>query len=136
MMEQAPEQKNSEVKPEEVYVRGTHHRKPFRMEEGPCLFEYALTKEVLDRQQKRWAYIDTVYGETKRLLVKVWVWLKSKPTAVWADVVTGTVFLDNGTCLSSTQRKILRWGAYDTSHKQEVKIVGRTETQTNWNKGI
>lgn len=137
-MEQAPkpEQTKPEVKPEEVYVRGTHHRKPFIMEEGPCLFEHALTKEVLDRQQKRWAYVHTLFGETRRLLVKVWVWLKNKPTTVWADAITGTLFLDNGTCLSSKQRKIVRWGAYDTSRKEEVKPTGRTETQTNWNKGI
>ena len=126
MEEQVPQ---PEVPQEEVYVRGTHHRKPFYMEEGPCLFEHALTKEVLDKQQKRWAYIQTLHGETRRLLVKVWVWLK-KPTAVWADVITGTVFLDSGDCLSSTQRRINRWGAYETKNdKNKLK----TKSEFRWN---
>lgn len=133
-MDVAPEEKpNPEEKP---LPRGTHHKKPFVMEKGPCLFEHALTKEVLDMQKKRWAYISTICGDTKRLLVKVWVWIKRKPVAVWADVVTGTVFLDSGECLSSHQRRIKRWGAYESNYVREDKTSGRTQTQREWNEGI
>lgn len=117
---------------EEVYVRGTHHKKPFVMEEGPCLFEHALTEEVLDRQQKRWAYVDTICGIVKRLMVKVWVLRRNKPISVYADVVTGTVYLEDGRCLSSSTRSIKKWGAYE-SVKDKNKLKTNINQNFKWN---
>lgn len=136
-MEQAPEtpEATPELKPEEVHVRGTHRKRPFVMEEGPCLFEHALTQEVLDMQPKRWAYMETLFGTVKRMVVKVWVFLNNKPTLVYADIQTGTVFLESGECLSSFQRRIVRWGNYQSLEKKQ-KAAGRTELQDRWNKGL
>lgn len=133
-MDTTPEEKHP---PEEKLLpRGTHHKKPFVMEKGPCLFEHALTKEVLDMQKKRWAYISTICGDTKRLLVKVWVLIKRKPVAVWADAITGTVFLESGECLSSHQRRIKRWGAYENDAQKVSKTVEKAYTAKQWNEGI
>lgn len=115
--------------------RGTHHTKPLYLEEGPCLFEFALTKELLEMQQKRWAYIQTICGKSKRLLVKVWIYKKSKSMQVWADAITGTVYLDSGECLSSSNRKITKWGVYAEKSLLD-KGKGRTQSQINWGKNV
>lgn len=116
-------------------IRGTHHKKPLYMEEGPCLFEYALTKELLEKQPKRIAHMHTLYGVVKRLVVKVWVSIKNKATLVYADVITGTVFLESGECLSSNQRRVVKWGNYQGLEKKD-KPTGRTLLQDRWNKGL
>lgn len=114
---------------------GTSPKRPLAMEEGPCLFEYDLTKELLDQQPIRTAHMSTLYGVVKRLVVKVWVFIKSKPTQVYADVVTGTVFLESGECLSSHQRRVVKWGNYQKLEEKQ-KRVGRTLLQDRWNKGL
>jgi hypothetical protein len=124
-----------ETKEEPLHYPGTHPKRPLVMEEGPCLFEYALTKELLNQQPIRMAHVDTLYGVVKRLMVKVWVFIKSKPTQVYADVVTGTVFLESGECLSSIQRRVVKWGNYQRLEKKQ-KVNGRTVLQDRWNKGL
>jgi len=124
-----------EVQQERPIPRGSHHKKPLYMEEGPCLFEYALTKDLLETQPKRIAHVQTLYGVVKRLMVKVWVWTKKRPLLVYADVVTGTVFLESGECLSSVQRRVIKWGNYQ-KYTEKEKRVGRTELQVRWNKGL
>ncbi len=122
-----------EIKP--LPLVGTNPKRPFFMEEGPCLFEYALTKNLLDQQPIRMAHVDTLYGVVKRLMVKVWVYFKKKPTQVYADVVTGTVYLESGECLSSFQRRVVKWGNYQKLAEKQ-KTTGRTVLQDRWNKGI
>jgi hypothetical protein len=124
-----------ELVEKEIYIRGTHHKKPFLLEEGDCLSEYALIKEVLERQQKRWAYIDTICGTVKRLLVKVWIFRGSKAVQVFADVITGTVYSQSGECLSSHKRRIVKWGAYEST-KDKNKLKTNTNQDFNWNEGV
>lgn len=123
------------VKPLPLPPAGTSRKRPLVMEEGPCMFEYAITKDILDTQPTRWAYMDTLYGITKRMVVRLWVFHNNRPTEVYADVVTGTVFLGDGSCLSSNQRRIVRWGVYESLRNKE-KQAGRTLLQERWNKGL
>lgn len=124
-----------EIKVKPLPLAGTHQKYPLFMEEGPCMFEYALTKDLLSQQPIRMAHVDTLYGVTKRLMVKLWVYFKKKSTQVYVDVVTGTVYLESGECLSSFQRRVVKWGNYQKLVEKQ-KTVGRTELQDRWNKGL
>ncbi|NBT57943.1 hypothetical protein EBT16_04080 [bacterium] len=50
----------------------------------------------------------TITGQVEREVYKLHIWDK-KPVGVFADTITGSLFNWQGKCLSSTQRRIVRW---------------------------
>lgn len=77
-------------------------------EEGFCIAEIYLNMFKRKNMQVRRCVMKTLTGPSEREVYKIHIWDK-KPVPVFCDTVTGTLFNWQGKCLSSDQRRIVRW---------------------------
>jgi hypothetical protein len=78
------------------------------VEIGPCISEHYILAFRRERLPKKRCLVKTLTGFSEREMYKIYVRYK-KPMTVFCDTVTGSLFNWQGKCLSSTQRRIVRW---------------------------
>lgn len=78
------------------------------VEHGPCVGEQYILMWKREKVEKRRCVVKTLTGLVERDMYKIFVRYK-KPMTVFCDTVTGSLFNWQGKCLSSTQRRIVRW---------------------------
>ena len=78
------------------------------IENGPCISDVFLLKWGRDGVEKKRCVMKTLTGLVERDVYKIRV-LNKKPMTVFCDTVTGSLFNWQGKCLSSSQRRIVRW---------------------------
>jgi hypothetical protein len=110
--------------------------------EADCVSEVGMCtwmKELENTQTKRVAYVQTVTGVSKRIVVPFWVMHDKQVFKAYADVVTGTVYTEDGKCLSSTKMSIVKWGksigAKTRTKKNEPSAEEIIKLQRNWASG-
>jgi len=135
-------------------VRGMTKEKPFLLSsDANCLSDKSVeilihSTELMDKAPHKIAHIKGIGGETsKRRVVRVWILdpLNSGPIQVYADIVTGTLYMDDGECLSSDKRKVIKWSRYvrparkrsnPRVAKRNVGSLSEDAPQRKWNEGI
>lgn len=83
-------------------------------ESRTCITEfevgYISSKPVAHLFQKKPAVVEYCDGSrSRRVMAKVWIAVKKGQRQMWADVVTGTLFKEDGTCRASPKVRIVEW---------------------------
>ena len=124
------------------HPKGTHQSVPAKVcTESTCVSEIGMCtwmKEAEATQSKRIAYVKTLLGTSKREVIPVWIELYGKAIKVYADVVTGTLYAEDGHCLSSTQLSIIKWGRTIGTTARQPKGISVEEAkriQRSWASG-
>lgn len=132
---------NNKASPNTPYDRGTDRKSPLMVsDEALCLSELSMMYLNNHRDKRKIpkmvGHVKDICGTTRRVLFKLWIHNNKTIEQYWADIVTGTLYLDTGECLSSEKRKVVKWARYRESEWKKKQVVGRTEAQDLWNDGI
>lgn len=74
--------------------------------EDKCILDFHLNLMRKLPLKRSMAVMETITGNHEREVMQATV-LLNKPTQVWIDVVTGTVYKMNGNCMTSSTRRII-----------------------------
>lgn len=126
-----------------LYPRGTHPSVPAYMShDGDCVSEIGMStwmKELEANQPKKIAYVRVLNDVVRRIVVPVWLSYYKKVIRVYADIVTGTLYTEEGKCLSSDQVEVIKWGkSLGVDAKREKKEQDAKEIrkiQRDWASG-
>lgn len=81
--------------------------------DGDCVSETGMStwmKDLEVSQPKKIAYVRVMNDVVRRIVVPVWLSYYKKVIRVYADIITGTLFTEEGKCLSSDQLEVVKWG--------------------------
>ena len=127
---------------------GTYQRPFLLSADGECLSEtghtvFANNAELINSKDARMATIVGHGGEKSvRKVVPIWVRRSSGIEKVFADVITGTLYLaETGECLTSDVRKVVKWSKCTQKTKRQAernkeRVGGRVKAQVEWNEGL
>ena len=109
------------------HIRGSHPSNPISLSrDGSCISELGMQssfRELEPTQSKKIAYVKTLNSVSKRVVIPVWVKYGKTSLKTYGDIITGTLYREDGKCLSSSQLEIIKWG----------KVLGKTPTKGTTN---